>query len=711
MADFEPYSQWLGIDKSIVPPNYYQLLGINPGDCDEQHVKQAASQLTSKVRAIRPGTNAAAWTRILDEIEQARKTLSDQKLREKYDRTVSMPSLAKKSLLESKSDRPADANEGTDAQTEEVPEFVPVGVDKIESSEMLPPSKRANKEKTKSNPVELITGQQPSKAPLKMAVPIAAAEITAEDDCPAPPPASSMDEGEAPVKNEIQIAQRKRRSGSPLMLSALGLIAIAAAVGGIYFVMQQLANRSGDGDLAQNQSDVDESNKNKSTSNVGPNGNGDNDATTNQSNLPVNPLIGSGDEDNETNGNVSNQSDENDHANEKNDQMNNGNETVDNQDATDVDHEKVDDEQSKNDSNEDKEDWLIDKNDPVIKPAVTEGDRQKLMMLYRRVRKALARRDPDLALRILEQARTVPATEENEQIISRLEEAIELSEQFWTLLADYLPDLRGGDSFTFGNNVVGIVESSPNFLTIRQAGRNRRYYPDDIPSTLAIAVIDSAEDPNGPDWKVVKAIYYWTMAEDRPELMGRARQFLSQAIGRTETKNVERLFNDRFTPANASQRIAVETGTNELEQLQSAMLDEYAIDSLSDMDIIRAGTFAQMFLDRSFASENDQQRFASVMLAKDCAIKSNDLYLALDCIDELERRFEIDRGEQVVDAFERAASNVRSDQQARRMFMEYINFNDGENKLDDSNLAELKQVCLRVAKGRNIAGWIEYLER
>ena len=254
MADFEPYSQWLGIDKNLVPPNYYQLLGIEPGDVDDDLVRHEAAQLTSKVRSIRPGEHAIAWTRVLDEIDRARKTLSDPALRKKYDLSLPSNSLAKalptkKSSLETTDTDPPEKNKTTGEVKTKKAEFRPAGGGLVQSIEMLPPSKSKSTKKQRFKTDDNADRMAPKKKPLKMAIPLETEGLAPnqslqghESDL-APPSHQKAALSAAEDENEIQINQRKRKSGIGLFVPVVAFVALAAAVGGIYFVMQMLAKK------------------------------------------------------------------------------------------------------------------------------------------------------------------------------------------------------------------------------------------------------------------------------------------------------------------------------------------------------------------------------------------------------------------------------------------------------------------------------------
>jgi len=88
VSKFDPYHEWLGIDCSNASPTYYELLELEPGVADIEHIGRAAQRAKSRVRSFRPGAQAAAWARLLDEIEAAYQCLSNPVERVRYDRQL-----------------------------------------------------------------------------------------------------------------------------------------------------------------------------------------------------------------------------------------------------------------------------------------------------------------------------------------------------------------------------------------------------------------------------------------------------------------------------------------------------------------------------------------------------------------------------------------------------------------------------------------------
>jgi hypothetical protein len=81
---FNPYREWLGWEQSRAP-DYYELLAIDRHESDATRIALAAEQAIVKVRSFRPGQQAGAWSRLLDEIRAAKECLCNSTLRQEYD--------------------------------------------------------------------------------------------------------------------------------------------------------------------------------------------------------------------------------------------------------------------------------------------------------------------------------------------------------------------------------------------------------------------------------------------------------------------------------------------------------------------------------------------------------------------------------------------------------------------------------------------------
>jgi len=87
MSDlFNPYIEYLDLDTAPKCPTYYELLGIsNSNECTHALVENGRVTSLAKIRAFKPGANAAVWAAVLDEVALASTTLLDSDLKTTYD--------------------------------------------------------------------------------------------------------------------------------------------------------------------------------------------------------------------------------------------------------------------------------------------------------------------------------------------------------------------------------------------------------------------------------------------------------------------------------------------------------------------------------------------------------------------------------------------------------------------------------------------------
>ena len=87
MSDlFNPYVEFLDLDTAPKCPTYYELLGIsNSNECTHDLIENGRITSLAKIRAFKPGANAAAWAAVLDEVALASTTLLDSDLKTTYD--------------------------------------------------------------------------------------------------------------------------------------------------------------------------------------------------------------------------------------------------------------------------------------------------------------------------------------------------------------------------------------------------------------------------------------------------------------------------------------------------------------------------------------------------------------------------------------------------------------------------------------------------
>ena len=87
MSDlFNPYIEFLDVNTAPKVPTYYELLGISSSEeCTDELVENGRITALAKMRAFKPGANAAVWAAVLDEVAIASKTLLSVDLKATYD--------------------------------------------------------------------------------------------------------------------------------------------------------------------------------------------------------------------------------------------------------------------------------------------------------------------------------------------------------------------------------------------------------------------------------------------------------------------------------------------------------------------------------------------------------------------------------------------------------------------------------------------------
>jgi hypothetical protein len=81
---FNPYQQWLGLRTSR-PKHDYELLGLKPFEADPATIASAADRAIARVRGQQPGEHAQLWSKLLDELNNAKRRLTDPSIKARYD--------------------------------------------------------------------------------------------------------------------------------------------------------------------------------------------------------------------------------------------------------------------------------------------------------------------------------------------------------------------------------------------------------------------------------------------------------------------------------------------------------------------------------------------------------------------------------------------------------------------------------------------------
>ena len=83
--DFDPYAEWLGIPGDRRPPNYYDLLGLDLFEGDEEVIRSRGQEQFAVVHKYQVGRHQKAAIELLRELMAAFACLSDAELKQQYD--------------------------------------------------------------------------------------------------------------------------------------------------------------------------------------------------------------------------------------------------------------------------------------------------------------------------------------------------------------------------------------------------------------------------------------------------------------------------------------------------------------------------------------------------------------------------------------------------------------------------------------------------
>jgi hypothetical protein len=95
-SDFDPYHRWLGIPPEEQPPDYYRLLGISRFEQDREVISNASDQRMAHLRSFASGQRSVESQRLLNEVAAATHCLLDPAKKLPYDNQLRAAITAKR---------------------------------------------------------------------------------------------------------------------------------------------------------------------------------------------------------------------------------------------------------------------------------------------------------------------------------------------------------------------------------------------------------------------------------------------------------------------------------------------------------------------------------------------------------------------------------------------------------------------------------------
>jgi hypothetical protein len=480
---FNPYHEFLGLDPQLTDPTYYQLLGLEPAESDPAQVTAAAERALARVRGCRPGRQAAAWARLLDELAAAKACLRDPVQKAAYDATPRhADSTARDAGLAHEAGvlpvavslPPAQVTPraGAGAATPDVAPvtarnpFPPAGVRILDGIAVPPPPAAA---------------RHPQPPPVTPPVSVASAPHVE------PPDAVSVPEPAPPGPMNAHVAPPAAQRSSSLPLAA----SLAAFFAVLTLIMLAVALR--DRDAASTPAGPSQATSPGPATGVSP----AEGAPAAPSAAPVGPPPAAAPVAPRTPGPPA----------------------------------AVPTVPASTDPPTLPPAVEPDPGVPGEPPATTPPAAEQVDPLLQHVRQLLATRKFAEAGRVLDQAAVPPRPPDQAARVERLRQLGQRAAEFWRLVEELAQRLQAAEEIPVGDDGqrVIVVEARPRSLTVRHEGRNLTYTPETLPPGLAVAIVRSRLGELDASQLVLLGACFATLADRRPEHVDQARRCWDQA--------------------------------------------------------------------------------------------------------------------------------------------------------------------------------------
>jgi hypothetical protein len=155
------------------------------------------------------------------------------------------------------------------------------------------------------------------------------------------------------------------------------------------------------------------------------------------------------------------------------------------------------------------------------------------------------------ALTQLAGIQNLPMLVDDARRYQRLQLLVQYARNFREELTNAVAELQGGDEIPVGTSaVVGVVQTTPEQITVRVAGTNRTYHLDALPTDLAIAIVDLRLADSDPISLVVKAAYLVSRADARDDQLQKARDWFREAKEKgADIGDLEQVLDDTYPPS------------------------------------------------------------------------------------------------------------------------------------------------------------------
>ncbi|MBI1903454.1 MAG: hypothetical protein HYS13_20315 [Planctomycetia bacterium] len=294
--------------------------------------------------------------------------------------------------------------------------------------------------------------------------------------------------------------------------------------------------------------------------------------------------------------------------------------------------------------------------DPPSDPKVDKAVAEALMA----VRFYLAHRDLEAAKAQLESARKIAAPRHAAELdrVGRLHHYVA---EFWRAVAESIKMLDGGDQITIAGITLGIVETGPDLLIVRQNGRNRTYRMEDMPRGLAHGLAERWLNKDEAASPLLMAAFHTVNPTSEP---AEARQLYERAAAAGLRADVDVLLPEldvkipddlaSLPPPNAKRPAPGDTqplpdqrtkvpAAEELTPVQSALQEQYKAELEAANSPAERVALAEKFDTASRAAGADAvTRYALYLAAREQLVAAQEAELACKLADTVAESFAVD---------------------------------------------------------------------
>ena len=522
---FNPYREWLGLEADVEAPHFYQLLDVELFEDDRAKLMTAADKALVRVRGFRPGPQAAAWAKLLDELAQAKACFQNQSRKSLYDNNL-------RQHLERQ--RP------TQPPCDITPQIAAVNL----SPDLYPPGMApktpasANESSVTVSPTR--NPYPPGMTPMLEGIPAAPATLARPH--PLPPPARAGSRSDVPAANTTSDVSAVREPVPPGPVNAhvapprlppTSLVPLTAAVAGVLIVVTLIILLIALRDNAGGSALVPRDPLPSPAAGAPAQAHTAGDATAILPSVSLGP--------------AATQPAANTLPATTNDPV---------APPTSQEPAAPDSAPATPDNPPDAPTSSPPAGSPPSPPAsdtapAPQADLTELGKALQQARSAIADHQFRVADRVLEKAAMLATSPEHQAMVVRLRHLGQCAEQFWNVVATAARRLSATEELKFGSSdlIVVVVETARDSVTIRNQGRNVKYSLADMPAGLALAIARRSVNENDAQTLVLFGACVATAKDLKPMHLDEARRYWEQAKERgADVDDLLATLTDKYEP-------------------------------------------------------------------------------------------------------------------------------------------------------------------